>query len=285
MLKRLCIFVALAFATPVAAEPPVWVVRDADSTMILFGSVHLLPAGLDWRPAALGVALKDADDLWFELPVSSESSMQAAQLAAARGQAPPGETLTAKLSEQGKARLGRASGRLHISLEALNHMRPWFAELTLGVAQLAARGANGSDGVEGSLSAAAPKTAQRRAFETAAEQVALFADAPEKDQLASLEQSLQQMEEDPQAFEKLVAAWLAGDVDELEALGLAPMRSSAPDLYRRLVVDRNARWTDALTERLRGSGETVVVVGAAHLIGPDGVPAMLRRRGVAVEGP
>lgn len=287
MLKRLLLPVtaALAFATPAAAEPPVWVVRDADSTIVLFGSVHLLPAGLDWRPDALEAALKDADDLWFELPINGESSMEAAQLAVERGLLPKGQTLTSKLSDEGKARLGRASERLKIPLEALDRFRPWFAEVTLGVAQLAANGANGSDGVERSLSADAPGSAERKAFETPAEQIAFFADAPEADQLASLEQSLRQMEEEPDAFDKLIASWLAGDLAGLEAQGLTPMRTAAPELYRRLVVERNERWTQTLAERLEGKGETVVVVGAAHLIGEDGVPAMLRRRGVAVEGP
>lgn len=285
MLKRLFLPLALAFATPAAAEPPVWVVRDADSTIVLFGSVHLLPAGLDWRPAALDAALKDADDLWFELPISGESSAEAAQLAVERGLLPKGETLTAKLSDDGKARLGRASERLKVPLEALDRFRPWFAEVTLGVMQLAASGANGSDGVERSLAAAAPASAERKAFETPAEQIAMFADAPEADQIASLEQSLQQMEDEPDAFKTLIDSWLAGDLAGLEAQGLTPMRTAAPELYRRLVVERNARWTDALAKRLEGKGETVVVVGAAHLIGADGVPAMLRKRGVAVEGP
>jgi uncharacterized protein YbaP (TraB family) len=284
-LKRLLFPLALAFATPAAAEPPVWVIRDHDSTIVLFGSVHLLPPGLYWRPDALEAALKKADDLWFELPIDGQSSMEAALLAVERGTLPKGETLTAKLSDDGRARLGRAAERLHIPLEALERMKPWLAEVTIGVAEIAFNGGNGSDGVERSLAADAPASARRRAFETADEQIAMFAGAPEKDQIASLEQTLRQMEDDPAAFGKLVDAWLDGDLATLEAQGLTPMRTAAPALYRRLVVERNARWTDTILKRLKGSGETVVVVGAAHLIGEDSVPAMLRKHGVAVEGP
>lgn len=285
MLKRFLFPLALAFATPAAAEPPVWVLRDADSTIVLFGSVHLLPPGLHWRPDALEAALEKADDLWFELPIDGKSSMEAALLAVERGTLPKGQTLTSKLSDDGRARLGRAAERLNVPLEALDRMRPWLAEVTIGVAEIAFNGGNGSDGVERSLAADAPGSAKRRAFETADEQIAMFAGAPEKDQIASLEQSLRQMEEDPAAFGKLVDAWLDGDLAALEAQGLTPMRTAAPTLYRRLVVERNARWTETILKRLKGSGETVVVVGAAHLIGQDSVPAMLRQRGVAVEGP
>jgi uncharacterized protein YbaP (TraB family) len=139
--------------------------------------------------------------------------------------------------------------------------------------------------VERTLDKAAPDKAQRRAFETPEEQIAYFADAPEKDQVASLENSLREMEKDPAAYSKLVDAWLAGDTKALEREGLRPMRKDTPALYDRLVVQRNARWTEMIQKRLAGSGETVIVVGAAHLIGKDGVPAMLRGRGIRVEGP
>ncbi|HEX6865721.1 MAG TPA: TraB/GumN family protein, partial [Caulobacteraceae bacterium] len=172
-----------------------------------------------------------------------------------------------------------------VPIATLERMRPWLAEVTLGVVQLAKGGANGSDGVERTLAAAAPATAARRAFETPADQIGFFADAPEKDQIASLESTLRQMETEPGGFGDLVEAWMSADLKALERMGLKPMKRASPELYRRLVVQRNARWTDILLERLNGSGETVVVVGAAHLIGKDGVPAMLRKRGVAVEGP
>ena len=287
MLKRLALALIAALATtlPAAAQPPVWVVRDQDSTIVLFGSVHMLPPGLNWRPQALDTAIQSADDLWFELPLDAADSQAASQIAAARGVLPAGERLSDRLSPKGRRRLARIARSMNLSMDALDRMRPWLAEVTLGVAQLARGGANGSDGVERTLNQAAPATAQRRAFETAEQQIAFFADAPEKEQVASLEDTLREMEQDPDEYAKLVKAWMAGDVKALERQGLKPMRRASPVLYQRLVTERNARWADAIAARLRGSGETVVVVGAAHLIGKDGVPAMLRRRGIAVEGP
>ncbi|MGE5500443.1 MAG: TraB/GumN family protein [Ignavibacteriales bacterium] len=287
MFKRIALplLAALATALPASAQPPVWVVRDQDSTIVLFGSVHMLPPGLNWRPEALDTAIRDADDLWFELPLNATDSQAAARLAIERGTLPKGQKLVDKLSPSGRRRLEAAARRMNLSIDALNRMRPWLAEVTVGVAQLAGGGANGSDGVERTLNNDAPATAQRRAFETPEQQIAFFADAPEKDQVASLENSLREMEKDPGAYSKLVAAWLAGDTQALEREGLKPMRRASPTLYDRLVVKRNARWTDMIARRLAGSGETVMVVGAAHLIGKDGVPAMLRRRGLHVEGP
>ena len=79
--------------TPAQARPPIWTVRDADSEMVIFGSVHVLPPGLDWRPAELDKALAKADDLWFELPIDPASEAKVGQLAAAHGLLPQGQSL------------------------------------------------------------------------------------------------------------------------------------------------------------------------------------------------
>jgi uncharacterized protein YbaP (TraB family) len=284
VLKRLLIALCLT-ATPAAAEPPVWIVRDADSAIVLFGSVHLLPPGLDWRPDALDAALKEADDIWFELPVDAEATREAAQLAFTKGFLPEGESLNALLSPEGAKRLRETAVRLHLDMKGIDRLRPWLADVTISVAQAAGGGANGSDGVERTLMKAAPASAVRRAFETPEEQITIFADIPLPEQIASLEQSLSDVETDPKSFDGMVGAWMAGDLAALEKGALDPMRKATPVLYERFVVERNARWAKAIEERLAGSGESVMVVGAAHLIGKEGLPAMLRARGHTVEGP
>ena len=75
----------LLLAGQACARPPVWVVKDKDSEIVLFGSVHVLPPGLDWQPPALAAALKRADDLWFELPIDAQSEAETASLAAQTG--------------------------------------------------------------------------------------------------------------------------------------------------------------------------------------------------------
>lgn len=273
--------VLVAIPAPAAAEPAVWTIRDADSTIVLFGSVHLLPGGLDWRPATLDAALAEADDLWFEtLTDDAAGSLAARRL----GVLPAGESLLSRLTPQGRARLQRQGERLGLSPAAVDHLRPWLADLTLSVAALLQDGALAEAGVERTLETAAP-AATRRYFETPAEQIDFLAGAPEADQLASLEETLRQLDEDPELFTRLVRAWLAGDQVAIEQLGVAPIRTLSPVLYERLLAGRNRRWAEIILARLAGSGTTVMVVGAGHLTGPDGVPALLRARGVAVEGP
>lgn len=278
------LLIALLTAASAAAEPPVWTVRDADSTVVLFGSVHVLPADLDWRPDALDAALLKADDLWFETPVDDANAAEAARVAQARGFLPGNQSLSALLSSDGRDRLDRISGRLGISPAGVDRLAPWYADVTLGIVTLMRQGATVSAGVERTLADAAPGAA-RRSFETSTQQIAFFADAPLADQLASLEDTLKQLDEDPAFYDRLIDAWAAGDTKAIEDLGLTPMKQVSVHLYDQLIVQRNRRWVEAITERMKGSGETVIVVGVGHLVGPDSVPALLRARGLIVEGP
>jgi uncharacterized protein YbaP (TraB family) len=275
----------VAAAGAAQAEPPVWVVKDKDSELVLFGSVHVLPPGLGWRPPALTRALKDADDLWFELPIDPATEAETGRLASQIGVLPPGQSLFKLLDAKTSAQMLRVAQAYGAAPEVLDHLRPWLAEIALAGAAYRKYGAEGSDGVEKSVAAAAPPSAQLRAFETPAEQLSFFADAPFSEQVASLRQTLQEMEDKPDEFAVLVRAWMAGDVRALDREALAPLRKASPELFRRLVTERNARWAAVLDQRLKGKGRTVVIVGVGHLVGKDGLPARLRALGYSVQGP
>ncbi|HEX8232821.1 MAG TPA: TraB/GumN family protein [Caulobacteraceae bacterium] len=275
----------LLLPAPAWTKPPVWTLRDRNSEITIFGSVHVLPEGLDWRPAALDQALGRADDIWFETDLDATGLLAAQREAAARGWLPRGASLAAMLTPEGRGRLARAAAALNLSVTELDKMRPWYAELTLATALYLAGGATGLNGVERQLAIAAPLGAARRSFETPAEQVAVFAASPLTDQLASLEYTLGQIDRSPGDYGKVVRAWMRGDLEALDAEAVRPLRRNTPRLYAALVARRNARWADRVVRRLKGSGRTVMVVGVGHLVGRDGLPAMLRARGVQVDGP
>ena len=272
-------------AQEASARPPLWVVRDADSELVLFGSVHVLPPGLDWKPAGLDAAIAGAEDLWFELPIDPASEAKVSQLAAARGMLPPDRSLSKMLSPDGAQRLEKVAAELGVSMAILDRLEPWFAEVALAGANFMKSGADADAGVEKSLAAAAPASAARKAFESPEEQIAIFDAAPLPEQIASLEESLRELERNPRAYDDLVAVWMAGDLKALDEDVLGPLRQAAPGLYQRLVTERNARWIKAIRARLDGSGRTVMVVGVGHLVGADGLPTRLRALGYEVEGP
>jgi hypothetical protein len=275
----------LFMPAPALARPPVWTVTGGKGVLMLFGSVHVLPPGLDWRPPALITALQGADEVWFELPVDAATDEAAARLAVKRGELPAGESLFDHLTPLQGERLRNAATSLGIAPPALDAMRPWLAEVTLSLAVDARAGAKAEEGVEEQLQAAAPSTVRRRALETPGEQIGYLAGAAAADQVASLDETLTEIEQHPDAYRRLVDEWIAGDLAGLRADALEPLRRAAPALYRRLMTERNRRWSTVLQHRMGRRGLIVAVVGMGHLIGPDGVPALLRTRGFHVDGP
>lgn len=288
MIRRLLALAALlclVFTGRAEARPLVWVARDADSTITFFGSIHVLPAGLDWQPPELTQALAQADDVWFETPMDSLSLATAGHTAYVKGQLPKGKHLRDLLTPAGRERLDRLVALYGLWPDDIDEMEPWLADVTLSVAALNRQGGTSSAGVEQIIETLAPPGAARRAFETGPQQVDFFHKAPLSEQAALLEQTLAELEDDPGAYNRLLDAWMSGDIPGLLAGGDARLQSASPLLYKRLVTDRNERWTRILMRRLAGHGSTVVVVGAGHLVGPNGVPARLRALGVQVEGP
>ena len=281
----------LLLAVPAWAKPPVWVLHGKGATVTLFGSVHILPRDVDWEPDALKAALASADELWFETPIDPASLMDASRQALAKGLLPEGQSLSALLSDEGNARLKAAAETYHLPLPQLDRLRPWLAELTVSAAAYAKDGATADQGVERQLAEAAP-TARRRAFETVSQQIAMFAGTPVKVQVDSLQDTLKDLVDDPDQSKRLIDAWIAGDLKAIDREGVEELRQSSPAMFKVLLTNRNAAWEKVLLKRLKAHpargkrpAKIVVVVGVGHLAGPGGLPQMLRKRGVRVEGP
>ena len=285
--KRACLALAAAcsLAASAQARPPMWIVRDRDSEMVLFGSVHILPRTLDWAPPALTKALAAADDLWFELPIDATSEADTGQLALKAGVLPPDQSLFKLLPPKDAEQMTRVAAAYNVSPALLDRLQPWLAEISLAGAAYRKADADAASGVERTISAMATAKAQRHAFETPAEQITMLSAGTMDEQIASLRETMQEMEDKPDEFQVLVKAWVDGDIATLDHEALDPVRKASAGLYQRLVSDRNARWAKVLDARLKGHGRTVVVVGVGHLLGPDGVPARLRALGYSVTGP
>jgi uncharacterized protein YbaP (TraB family) len=281
----LAAMLALVAPSAALAKPPVWVVHAGATTIVLFGSVHLLPAGLDWRPPELDAALARANEIWFELPIDAATNDEAAEQSIQRGALPKGRSLIAMMTPEQAKHLVDAGVSLNCAPEALDRMQPWMADLTLSIAEDARGGASASDGVEGQIQASTPLTARRRAFETASQQIGFLAGTPLKDQIASLNWTVSEIQQDPTSYQRVVDEWMSGDLAGLAHDALDPLRQISPTLFARLIEGRNRHWASVLAARLKQPGSIVVVVGVGHLIGPGGVPALLRAKGYQVDGP
>ena len=265
------------------AEPPIWVARSPTASVTLFGSVHLLAESAHWKTTALEAAIHNADAVWFEIPIDPATQASAGAVAMRRGLLPAGQTLEALLPAATITRLHRIETEEGVSPVVINRLQPWLAETLISVTYYQKRGADASDGVEMQVAQDLPAATERHAFETVEQQIGFFADASITDQIQSLGETLREIEEEPDSFDKIVAAWLAGDERGLVKEAIDPMKKDAPGAYKTLVVERNCRFADEISHLLEGRQRILVVVGAGHLVGPDGVPALLRARGVKVE--
>ena len=276
---------AVALAAPVLAKPPIWIATRDHAKLVLFGSVHLLPAGLDWAPRELVKAEGEARELWFELPIDQATDARATRLAALKGTLPGGATLWSLLSPAAAAQVRRAAAAVGEPGEDLTRLRPWLADVTLSLRADLLAGAQARQGVEQRIQAAVPLAARRRALETADEQIGFLADARLADQIASLTATAEEILDDPDVYARVLAEWMAGNLASLEVDAFDRLRRASADLYGRLITARNRRWARLLEARAGRDGPAVVVVGMGHMIGPNGLPALLRQVGWTVTGP
>jgi uncharacterized protein YbaP (TraB family) len=278
-------FAACAPAPNRPAEPAIWRVTDADSEIWLFGSVHLLPPDLRWRGPRVNAAFAAADELVTETDMSEAASRDFPALAARYGALPEGDALSARLAPEDRARLARVTARMGVDAAALEGLRPWLAALQLSIAYAVREGHRAETGVEAVLLAEARAQGKRVSFlETPEEQVRVLADLAPEDETRFLALTLRQIEEDADTLDALDRVWASGDVAALERALAAQWDESGAAVHEAVILRRNRAWADAIARRLDGEGRVFVAVGAAHLVGEDSVIALLRQRGITVEG-
>lgn len=260
--------------------PALWIVRDADSTLYLFGTMHLLRPTTGWGADRIDEAFASASHLIMEVD-SPEDQTALAPLIRQHGLSPD-RPLSSLLTPGELATLDAAARTMGGSAADLEPMRPWLAGVTIQSASIIRAGYAPGSGVEPILKAraqAAGKTVS--GFETPDEQIRMLAGFPEEGQLAWLRRALEEFGSAQTEVDRLVEAWAAGDVDTVRTLAVDPLRDT-PLLYDVLLVRRNTNWADQIETLLEGSGTAFIAVGALHLAGDDSVQQILLGRGVEV---
>jgi uncharacterized protein YbaP (TraB family) len=265
-------------------EPALWHIHDEDSDIWLFGTVHILPGDLTWRSARFDAAFAAADELVTETDVSDAQATAA--LAARYGLLPPGHQLSDQLPAPTRQRLARVLRGLNVDASTIEPVRPWLAALRVSFLFAMKQGQRSDAGVEAVLLPQARARGMRLSYlETGEQQIRTLADLSDADQIQFLEASLREIEEDATTLAVLQQAWAEGDLGQLERLSRDQMHEAGPAVYDALISRRNRAWSSEIETKLQGSGRTFYAVGAAHLLGDDGVVAQLRREGVRVDGP
>ena len=266
-----------------AAKPAMWQVYDSDTSIYLFGTVHLLPPGTQWRTAKFDQAAKEAGTLVVETIIDETNPrVFAAELAriSIRPGLPP---IVSRVPPEKQAALRAVIAKSGIPEAALNNMETWAAAFALLQLQFKELGVSGSDGVELALRKTfnqAGKPVEQ--LETNAQQLGFFDTLPEAAQRDLLEGAIETPAAAKQQFNSMLAAWMSGDVNAIARTFNAELAKS-PDLREALLRRRNANWSYWLASRMQRPGTVLVAVGAGHLAGDDSVVEMLKKRGYRVK--
>jgi uncharacterized protein len=286
-LRRTCAVVAaiasLAVVCSAAAGPSfLWKVTGHGGAVYLVGSVHLLTADYYPLAPALEDAYADSDRLVEEVDLGEMLSTQSQLSMLTKGMLPPGQSLGDVVSAKTLQLAQTRAAAVGLPFAPLARMKPWFLSLMLTAMQWQKAGFDENLGLDKHFYDQAQQDGKPvQGLETTADQIASFdgMSAAEQDQL--LAGSLDDLDSEIAGITELTAAWKAGDEPAVERLVLADVKSD-PTLYDRLLVQRNTRWLPEIEALFSRPGRAFVVVGAAHLVGPDGLLKMLEARGYQV---
>lgn len=260
--------------------PTLWIVRDADSTLYLFGTMHILRPTTAWGAERIDRAFASASHLILEVD-SPEDQSALAPIIREHGLSPD-RPLSSLLTTGELAALDAAARTIGASAEGMDSMRPWLAGVTVQSASIIRAGYTVESGVEPILKARAAAAGMTvSGFETPDEQIRMLSGFPEEGQLAYLRTALADFGKAQTEVDRLVEAWAAGEVEAIRRLAVDPMRDT-PLLYQALLVRRNTNWANQIETLLEGSGTVFIAVGALHLAGDDSVQEILAKRGVKV---
>lgn len=278
-----------------ASGPPVpllWKVSDADNSLYLLGSFHLLKREDYPLSADVDAAFRDAEAVVFELSPDELASPELSQAMARAGTLPAGETLDARVPPATARALTRwldandaALSAMGLDAQAFRRFEPWYAGLLISLTEMSALGLDPALGLDQHFSERAVASGKPTAgLERAAEQIALFDGMSAVEQVQFLDEALAAADEGGGDTLKMHADWRNGDADALWREMAAEFRRDYPDLYRRINVARNDAWLPKLEDRLKrgGADDILVVVGSLHLLGDDGVVEKLRAKGYEV---
>ncbi len=279
-------WLALGLSTPALAapalpdaDPALWVVKDADTTVYLFGTFHALDGKSDWFNDEVKTAFDASQEVYVEA-ILPEDMAKLQPLIVKYGVDPSGKPLSSKLSPEVKAKLDKAMAEMGGSAAALEPLEPWMVNMTLAGLAGAKLGLDPNAGADKQIVASA-RTAGKKLgeLESAEFQLSLFDKVPEADQVRQLGQTLDQLPEMGPAIGAMLATWSKGDSEALGKL-MNESIASMPDLYKLVFVDRNATWAGWIDKRMDQPGTVFVAVGAGHLAGRDSVQAMLKAKGM-----
>jgi uncharacterized protein YbaP (TraB family) len=261
-----------------------WKVGKDKNSIYLLGSIHYLKKeNYPLNPSILE-ALDKSKRLVLEVDLNNAALPEAAQrLALEKAVYRDGTTLEQSIEPETYQLAAQRAAQLGVDMRVMNPMKPWFVALTLMAIKLQQLGLDQNLGVDRYLAERAKRGGKPTSgLESLEFQMGLLDQLSKRDQEMLLRETVMELELLDQNINQIVQSWLKGDGESLAALLLAGMKEY-PELHQKIIVDRNRRWLPEIERMIAAGDGAMVVVGAAHLVGKDGVLEMLKARGYRSE--
>lgn len=276
----LLLFIGLV---PARADGPArWQVKDSDTTIFVYGTIHVLKPELKWQSPGMIADFDKANQVIFELAPDQLTPQVMQPLLFSKGMFGPEDSLVHYLDEGTYKQLSDRLKGAGMPDTMISQMKPWFAGMMLAQVAYAKQGFTGEIGVEKILSKRAMKNEQQMSgLENAEQQINYFATMPMDEQISFLQISIEDFDKAGEQINAMLDAWIKGDVDLLAEL-LNESMESIPGVYDRLIIQRNKNWVTQIKGLMQESGIFFMAVGAGHMSGDGGIITLLKKAGYEV---
>ncbi len=271
---------AVPAVMPDDADPALWMIRDKDTTIYLFGTVHILKPGMTWFDEAVKTSFDASDELVIEMikPEPAEMMRIVNDLAIDK----TGIALRDKLSADDRSHYEATLTKLNIPVAAFDALAPWFASVNISLIPLMRAGYAADQGVEDALlTHAKARDIKITGLETPEQQLGFFDNLPQDVQIRFLNFTIDTIDEAAEGMEQMVTEWASANVNELGELMNAGLEDQL--IYDTLLVNRNLQWAEWVEQRMAEPGAVFMAVGAGHLAGESSVQAVLAKKGLVAK--
>ncbi len=284
MKKLIIVFIAIVFSTTVYAESSVWKLDTDNGSFYIAGSCHVLRKSDYPLPEEFELAYKDAEQVVFETDLNALMSSDIQLLLMSKGMYTGGDTLEKKLPKKAYESLAKYCEDRSMSIALFQNFKPWMVTMTLLVLELGKHGITPSDGLDMYFNNKAKKDGkQTGGLEDVHKHIELVSSFEEELDESIVESFIQEVGEVQTIMDGLIKSWKAGDEAGIDEYLSENMRKEFPELYKRLLTDRNVDWIPHLEALMSTGKRTLVIVGVGHLVGKESVINLLKSKGHKVK--
>ena len=282
-LLSLCILVNIGSSQGKDSKKTLWRVSSGKNSVYLLGSLHLLKRENYPLHEAIEKAFEDSQTLVLEVDMNSMTDPTTQQMMLSKGMLPQGESLDKRISQATYELAEEKTKELGLDILAFRQLKPWFFAMTMTLIKLKTLGFNPQDGLDIYLFSRAKESGKKiLGFETFRQQLEMLDTLSTVNQDKLLCQTFKDLDILESKMDMILKAWSTGDIEGLESIMLESF-NDYPVLFEKLITERNKNWVKKIESYLKDKSNYMVVVGAAHLAGKQGILELLKKKGYSVE--